>query len=229
MKPCGSVPESDVKETVRAARKGDILGYARVSTADQDVAAQEDRLHQAGAVRIFVDVISGRQFERPGLSELIDHARPGDSLCVTRLDRLGRSLKELLETVENLKAHDIHLVSLEESIDTTSAAGELVFHVFGAIAHFERRLISERTRDGIAAARKTRQQARSPATRPGDRLSRANPCRGWLDAGTGRETTGHWQGNSLQDRQGGTLKPCSRVTWPSGILDTNLAMTPLRS
>ena len=78
---------------------------------------------------------------------------PGDSLCVTRLDRLGRSLKELLETVENLKAHDIHLVSLEERIDTTSAAGELVFHVFGAIAHFERRLISERTRDGIAAAR----------------------------------------------------------------------------
>ena len=133
--------KTDVKETVRAARKGDILGYARVSTADQDVAAQEDRLRQAGAVRIFVDVISGRQFERPGLSELIDHARPGDSLCIIRL---GRSLKELLETVENLKAQDIHLVSLEERIDTTSAAGELVFHVFGAIAHFERRLISER-------------------------------------------------------------------------------------
>ena len=131
-----------------------MLGYARVSTADQDVAAQEDRLRQAGAIRVFVDVISGQQFEHPGLTQLIDHARAGDSLCVTRLDRLGRSLKELLETVENLKAHDIHLVSLEESIDTTSAAGELVFHVFGAIAHFERRLISERTRDGIAAARK---------------------------------------------------------------------------
>jgi DNA invertase Pin-like site-specific DNA recombinase len=170
MKPLKSVPKADVKETVRAARKGDILGYARVSTADQDVAAQEDRLRQAGAVRIFVDVISGRQFERPGLSELINHARPGDSLCVTRLDRLGRSLKELLETVENLKAHDIHLVSLEESIDTTSAAGELVFHVFGAIAHFERWLTSE----------------------PGHRLSRANPCQGWLDAGTGRETAEHW-------------------------------------
>ena len=115
------------------------------------MAGQEDRLRQAGAIRVFVDVISGRQFERPGLSALVDHARPGDSLCVTRL---GHSLKELLETVENLKAHDIHLVSLEESIDTTSAAGELVFHVFGAIAHFERRFISERTRDGIAAARK---------------------------------------------------------------------------
>ena len=163
MKPLGSVPESSVKKTAETTRKGDILGYARVSTADQDVAAQEDRLHQAGAIRVFVDVISGRQFERPGLSELIDHARAGDSLCVTRLDRLGRSLKELLETVENLKAHDIHLVSLEERIDTTSAAGELVFHVFGAIAHFERRLISERTRDGIAAARKRGRRPGRPA------------------------------------------------------------------
>ena len=129
----------------------------------QDVAAQEDRLRQAGAIRVFVDVISGKRFERPGLNELIDHARAGDSLCVTRLDRLGRSLKELLETVENLKAHDINLVSLEERIDTTSAAGELVFHVFGAIAHFERRLISERTRDGIAAARKRGRRPGRPA------------------------------------------------------------------
>ena len=163
MKPPGSVPKADVKETGRATRKGDILGYARVSTADQDVAAQEDRLRQAGAIRVFVDVISGRQFERPGLAQLIDHARAGDSLCVTRLDRLGRSLKELLETVENLKANGIHLVSLEEHIDTTSAAGELVFHVFGAIAHFERRLISERTRDGIAAARKRGRKPGRPA------------------------------------------------------------------
>ena len=163
MKPLTSVPEPDVKQTARADRQGDILGYARVSTAGQDGAAQENRLRQAGAIRVFVDVISGRQFERPGLSELIDHARPGDSLCVTRLDRLGRSLKELLETVENLKAHDIHLVSLEERIDTTSAAGELVFHVFGAIAHFERRLISERTRDRIAATGKRGRRPGRPA------------------------------------------------------------------
>ena len=154
-----TVPKADVKETGKTTRSGDVLGYARVSTADQDVAGQEDRLRQAGAIRVFVDVISGRQFERPGLSALIDHARPGD--------RLGRSLKELLETVENLKAHDIHLVSLEESIDTTSAAGELVFHVFGAISHFERRLIFERTRDdGIAAARK---RGRRPGRPPLDR------------------------------------------------------------
>ena len=83
--------------------------------------------------------------------------------------------------------------------------GELVFHVFGAIAHFERRLISERTRDGIVAARKRRQEARSPGTRPGDHLGCTNPCRGWFDGGTGRETTGYWEGYGLQDHQGGTL------------------------
>lgn len=87
------------------------------------------------------------------MEELIAYARPNDLLCIVRLDRLGRSLKELLETVEYLKENKIGLMSLEEKIDTSSAAGELVFHVFGAIAHFERRLISERTKEGINAAR----------------------------------------------------------------------------
>ena len=99
-----------------------MLGYTHVSTANQDVAAQKDRLRQIGAIRVFKNVISGKQFERPGLAQLINHTRAGDSLRVTRL---GRSLKELLETVENLKAHGIHLVSLKERIDTTSAAREL--------------------------------------------------------------------------------------------------------
>ena len=142
------------KETATTTRKGDILGYARVSTVDQDVSGQRDRLEAFGAIRMFTDVISGDRAKRPSLAELIDHARPGDSVCVIRLDRLGRSLKELLEIVENLKDRSINLISIEEQIDTTSAAGELVFHVFGSIAHFERRLIAERTRDGIAAARK---------------------------------------------------------------------------
>lgn len=135
------------------SRTGDILGYARVSTADQDLSSQKDRLLKHGAVRVFEDVISGKTFNRLGLAALIDYARPNDTLAVIRLDRLGRSLKELLETVDDLKAREINLISLEEQIDTTSAAGELVFHVFGAIAHFERRLISERTKDGIEAAR----------------------------------------------------------------------------
>jgi DNA invertase Pin-like site-specific DNA recombinase len=132
---------------------GGILGYARVSTGDQDVAGQTMRLTQAGAIKVFTDVRSGRTMERPGLDELLAYAREGDTLAIVRLDRLGRSLAELLTTVAMLKKRGIGLVSLEEKIDTTSAAGELVFHVFGAIAHFERRLIAERTKDGIAAAR----------------------------------------------------------------------------
>ncbi len=131
----------------------DILGYARVSTHHQDLESQRQRLNEVGTIKIFEDVISGKVFKRPGLEELISYARPNDLLCVVRLDRLGRSLKELLETVEYLKSKKIGLMSLEEKIDTSSAAGELVFHVFGAIAHFERRLISERTKDGIHAAR----------------------------------------------------------------------------
>jgi DNA invertase Pin-like site-specific DNA recombinase len=130
-----------------------ILGYARVSTGDQDVAGQTLRLTQAGALKVFTDVRSGRSMDRPGLATLLEYARRGDTLAVVRLDRLGRSLAELLATVAMLKERGIALVSLEEKIDTTSAAGELIFHVFGAIAHFERRLIAERTKDGIAAAR----------------------------------------------------------------------------
>lgn len=131
----------------------DILGYARVSTDTQELDSQKARLKEVGAIRIFEDVISGKIFKRPGLDELISYARNGDILCVVRLDRLGRSLKELLETVEFLKTRNIGLMSLEEKIDTSSAAGELIFHVFGAIAHFERRLIAERTKDGLNAAR----------------------------------------------------------------------------
>jgi DNA invertase Pin-like site-specific DNA recombinase len=131
----------------------DILGYARVSTHQQDLDSQKNRLTEVGAIRIFEDVISGKVFERSGLEALIAYARPNDLLCVVRLDRLGRSLKELLEVVEYLKKRKIGLMSLEEKIDTSSAAGELIFHVFGAIAHFERRLISERTKEGIKTAR----------------------------------------------------------------------------
>ena len=142
---------------------GDILGYARVSTGDQDVAGQTMRLEQAGAIRVFTDVMSGKSMDRPGLAQLLAYARRGDTLAVVRLDRLGRSLNELLSTVEALKNKGIALLSLEEKIDTSSAAGELIFHVFGAIAHFERRLISERTKDGIAAARaKGKKPGRQP-------------------------------------------------------------------
>ena len=123
------------------------------------------RLEKAGAIRTFTDVMSGKSMERPGLSELVAYARDGDTLPVVRLDRLGRSLSELLSTVTVLKERGLELLSLEEKIDTSSAAGELVFHVFGAIAHFECRLISERTKDGIAAARA---KGKLPGRRPLD-------------------------------------------------------------
>ena len=142
---------------------GDVLGYARVSTGDQDVAGQTMRLTGAGAIKVFTDVRSGRSIDRPGLQDLLAYARHGDTLAVVRLDRLGRSLGELLATVTALKERGIALLSLEEKIDTSSAAGELVFHVFGAIAHFERRLIAVRTKDGIAAARaKGKRPGRQP-------------------------------------------------------------------
>ncbi|MFC7478317.1 recombinase family protein [Dankookia sp. GCM10030260] len=130
---------------------GDVLGYARVPTGDQGVAGQELRLREAGAIQVFSDVRSGRSVERPGLGALLDYARCGDTLTIVRLDRLGRLLAELLATVAMLKERGVALLGLEEKIDTSLAAGEMAFHVFSAIAHFERRLVAECTRDGIGA------------------------------------------------------------------------------
>ena len=140
-----------------------ILGHARVSTGDQDVAGQTMRLEQAGALKVFTDVRSGKSMDRPGLTELLAYARAGDTLAVVRLDRLGRSLGELLTVVKELKERGVALLSPEEKIDTSSAAGELVFHVFGAIAQFERRLNAERTKDGIVASRA---KGKLPGRRP---------------------------------------------------------------
>jgi len=117
------------------------------------------------AIRVFTDVRSGKSMDRPGLTELLAYACAGGALAVVRLDRLGRSLGELLTVVKELKQRDVALLSLEETLDTSSAAGELVFHVFGAIAHFERWLIAERTKDGIAAARA---KGKLPGRRPLD-------------------------------------------------------------
>lgn len=130
-----------------------LLGYARVSTSDQDQALQLDALQAAGCDRIFTDHASGALNARPGLDEVLDHARSGDVLVVWRLDRLGRSLRHLLEVVQDLGDRGVTLRSLTESIDTSSPGGKLVFHVFGALAEFERDLIRERTMAGLAAAR----------------------------------------------------------------------------
>jgi DNA invertase Pin-like site-specific DNA recombinase len=129
------------------------LGYARVSTLEQDPALQHDALLAAGCERIFVDKASGKLESRPALDELLEQARPGDTVVVWRLDRLGRSLRHLLEAVTALESRGVAFVSLTESIDTSTPGGRLVFHLFGALAEFERDLIRERTLAGLASAR----------------------------------------------------------------------------
>jgi DNA invertase Pin-like site-specific DNA recombinase len=133
-----------------------LIGYARVSTQEPTLALQQDALKQAGYERVFTDTISGAKRtaqERVGLTEALEFMRTGDALVVWKLDRLGRSLGRLIETVTALQEHGIGFQSLTEQIDTTSSGGKLIFHVFGALAEFERDLIQERTRAGLAAAR----------------------------------------------------------------------------
>jgi DNA invertase Pin-like site-specific DNA recombinase len=130
-----------------------LVGYARVSTQDQNPALQLDALKAAGCEKLFVEKASGAQRDRPELLAALDYLRAGDSLVVWKLDRLARSLKQLIETVELLESRSIGLRSLTEAIDTTTAGGKLVFHVFGALAEFERSIIRERTKAGLEAAR----------------------------------------------------------------------------
>ncbi len=130
-----------------------LIGYARVSTIEQNISLQIDELKKVGCEKIFHDKVSGAKAERPGLQEALNYARKGDSIVVWRLDRLGRSLKHLIETVGQLEEQGIGFRSLQESIDTTTSGGRLIFHIFGALAEFERNLIRERTMAGLKAAR----------------------------------------------------------------------------
>jgi DNA invertase Pin-like site-specific DNA recombinase len=128
------------------------VGYARVSTIDQNPELQLDALRGAGCTKIFLEKVSSAKEVRPQLAAALDYLRPGDTLIVWKLDRLARSMKQLIETVDLLKTQGIGFRSLTEAIDTTSAAGELFFHIFGALAQFERSIIRERTNAGIKAA-----------------------------------------------------------------------------
>jgi DNA invertase Pin-like site-specific DNA recombinase len=130
-----------------------LIGYARVSTHDQNLDLQKDALSQAGCEKIFTDEISGATSDRPGLKQVMEHLRSGDVLVVWRLDRLGRTLRHLIDTVAGLEAQNIGFRSIQESMDTTTSGGKLIFHVFGAMAEFERNVIKERTKAGLAAAR----------------------------------------------------------------------------
>jgi len=138
------------------------IGYARVSTQDQKLHLQKDALKKAGCEKILTDQAGGATASRPGLEKVMELLREGDTLVVWRLDRLGRSLKQLLALIGELEEKKIGFRSLQESIDTTSSGGRLVFHVFGALAEFERNLIRERTCAGLAAARARGRQGGRP-------------------------------------------------------------------
>lgn len=150
-----------------------LIGYARVSTAEQDTALQTDALRKADCERVFEDRISGAKADRPGLAAALAYLRDGDVLAVWRLDRLGRSLPHLIETIGALEARGIGFRSLTEAIDTTTSGGRLIFHVFGALGQFERDLIRERTKAGLtAAAARGRKGGRKPVV-TAEKLQRA--------------------------------------------------------
>jgi len=130
-----------------------LVGYARVSTTDQNLNLQTDALRAIGCERLYTDTVSGAKVDRPGLTAALNICRPGDTFVVWKLDRLGRSLPHLVETVRDLIACGVGFKSLQESIDTTTAGGKLIFHIFASLAEFERDLIRERTNAGLSAAR----------------------------------------------------------------------------
>src|SRR5512144_2758492 len=147
-----------------------LLGYARVSTFEQDPALQLDALAAAGCGRVFTDHASGALQERVELARVLDHARRGDTRVVWRLDRLGRSLRHLVDTVTELERRGVGFRSLSESIDTTTSGGKLVFHIFAALAEFERDLIRERTRAGLVAARARGRSGGRPSVMTAEKL-----------------------------------------------------------
>lgn len=150
-----------------------LIGYARVSTQDQNPDLQRDALTAVGCLQMFEDAVSGARAERPGLAKALDYVRDGDVLVVWKLDRLGRSLSHLIETVAALEAKGVGFRSLTEAIDTTTPGGRLIFHMFGALGEFERDLIRERTRAGLtAAAARGRKGGRKPVATP-ERIERA--------------------------------------------------------
>ncbi len=148
-----------------------LIGYARVSTQDQTPELQLDALSGIGCEKIFTEKASGTQRDRPQLKAALEYVRSGDTLVVWKLDRLARSLKQLIETIEQLNERDIDFRSLTEAIDTATPGGRLIFHIFAALAEFERSLIQERTQAGLAAARaRGKKGGRPPALSPDDLL-----------------------------------------------------------
>jgi DNA invertase Pin-like site-specific DNA recombinase len=175
-----SSPRPEMSSEKLEHMTGTLIGYARVSTADQNLDLQSDALSVAGCTRVFMDTASGSIADRPQLTACLDYVRAGDTLVAWRLDRLGRSLPHLIDTVRGLADRGVGFRSAQEAIDTTTPGGRLVFAVFGALAEFERDLICERTHAGLAAARaRGRVGGRKPALTP----TKAKAARNLYDAG----------------------------------------------
>jgi len=189
-----------------------LIGYARVSTAEQDTPLQTDALHKAGCERIFEDTVSGVKADRHGLASALAYLRDGDVLAVWRLDRPGRSLPHLIETISALEARGVGFRSLTERIDTTTSGGRLVFHVFGALGQFERDLIRERTKAGLAAAAaRGRKGGRKPII-TADKLQRvAGTHRQRVERPRSRNAAQGWQDCLIRRT---AICQCSRfLTW----------------
>lgn len=162
-----------------------LIGYVRVSTTEQNTDLQRSALETAGCELIFEDRISGTKASRPGLNNALDTLKSGDSLVVWKLDRLGRSVKNLIELISLLKSRGVHLRSVTDSIDTSTAMGRFFFHVMGALAEMERELIVERTRAGLAAARARNKHPGRPKRVPPQEWARAEVM---LSGGISRES-----------------------------------------
>jgi DNA invertase Pin-like site-specific DNA recombinase len=152
---------------------GTLVGYGRVSTREQNLDRQEIALKEAGCIRVFTDKLSGANTARPELAACLDYLRPGDTLVVLSLDRLGRSLQDLITIVADLRRRGVGFRSLHEALDTTTPGGRLVFHVFAALAEFIRELIVEGTREGLAAARARGQRLGRPHSMDAEMVARA--------------------------------------------------------
>jgi DNA invertase Pin-like site-specific DNA recombinase len=158
---------------------GQLIGYARVSTVGQDLALQRDALERAGCDRIYDDTGSGSIRHRPELDACLDYLRAGDTLVVWRLDRLGRSLRHLIETIGDVEQREVGFRSLTEGLDTTTAAGRLTLHIFAALAEFERALVLERTRTGLEAARARGRSGGRPTMMSPEKVAAARALREW--------------------------------------------------
>ncbi|NKD78095.1 recombinase family protein [Haematospirillum sp. H1815] len=162
-----------------------LIGYARVSTRDQTTELQTEALLAAGCERVFEDQTSGSREDRPGLSSALDYLRPGDTLVVWKLDRLGRTVKQLVHLVDSLQARGIHFRSLTDGIDTGSPAGRFFFHIMASLAEMERDLIAERTRAGLDAARKAGRKGGRPTKMTPGKITAARKL---LETGTPART-----------------------------------------